>query len=259
MHVAVARAAGAGRVQRDLDQAGTIDSKTALAAPQIGRADEALGHRDEIIGKAVDAAEMLPRQIPALARHGESAVFARHRDHRPHDQRLDRGQFDRGTGKGECAERGDLVRGLRSRLCQRAIGQPADIAVAVQLAPGKTFASAVIDGDALALQRLGRKHGVGRRSLAQRRQRLRYLEYFAFDKARGLDLAFEIFRGEVAPRRRQARIIHSVRPAVCRSRARPGIRRPRAAPAWPSASSHRCRHAASFSRPRRNAAGTARR
>ena len=79
LHVAVARAAGAGSVQCDLDQAGTIDSEAALAAPQIGRADEPLGHLDKIALKAIEIAEMLPRQIPALARDGESAVLARHR------------------------------------------------------------------------------------------------------------------------------------------------------------------------------------
>src|SRR3981081_2157268 len=35
LHVAVARTAGARGVQRYLDQPGTIDPKTALAAPQI--------------------------------------------------------------------------------------------------------------------------------------------------------------------------------------------------------------------------------
>ena len=259
LHVAVARAAGAGGVQRYLHQAGAIDAKTALAAPQIGRADKTLGDRDEILRHRIDAADMLPRQIPAFARHGEGAVFAHHRQRCPHHQRIDRRQFDRRTGKGKRPDGRDLVRRRGARLCQRAIGQPADIAVAVELAPRKAFAVAVVDGDALALQRLRRELGLGGGPVAQRRDRFRYFEFLAGDKARRLDLAFEIFCGEVAACRRQARIIHSVRSAVCRSRARPGIRRPRGAPVWPMASSRRCRHAASSSRPRRNAAGTARR
>ena len=48
LHVAVARAAGARGVQRYLHEAGAIDTKTALAAPQIGRADQSFGHRDKI-------------------------------------------------------------------------------------------------------------------------------------------------------------------------------------------------------------------
>src|ERR1700730_2783684 len=58
LHVAVARAAGARGVQCDLDEAGAVDATTALAAPQIGRADEAFGDRDEIILHGLDAADM---------------------------------------------------------------------------------------------------------------------------------------------------------------------------------------------------------
>ena len=202
---------------------------------------------------------MLARQMPAFAGYGESAILADHRYQISHHERIDRRQLDRGTRKRECAQARDLVRRRRGRFCQRAIRQPADIAVAVQLAPGKTFAIAVIDGHALAFQRLGQKRGIEGRRLAQRRERLGNFKFLATDKTRRRDLAFEIFRGEIGPRRRQARIIHSVGPAICRSRARPGIRRLPGAPVLPMASSRRCRHAASFSRVRRNAAGTARR
>src|SRR5439155_9389796 len=133
------------------------------------------------------------------------------------------------------------------------------IAVARQLAPGPAFTVAVVNGYVLAFQHLRRKHGVGGWGAAQRRDRIGYLELLAADEAGRHDLAFEIFRGEIWPSRRQARIIHNVRPAVCRSRARPGIRRPRVVPASLTASSRRYRRAASFSRLRRNAAGTARR
>src|SRR6266850_2752255 len=259
LHVAVARAAYACGVQRDLHQPGAVDAKTALAAPQIWRAGELFGHRDEIVHVAVDAADMLARQIPAAASHGENAIVADHRDGRPHDKRIDRQQFDRGPRKRECAQCHDLVCRRRGGLGQRAIGKPADITVAVQLAPRKTFAIAVINRDAFAHQRLRQQHGIAGRRAAQWRDGIRYLERLAGDKAPGLDPAFEIFRGEVGSRRGQPRIIHNVRSAVCRSRARPGIRLPRAAPASPMASSRRYRDAASSLRPRRNAAGTRRR
>src|SRR5690349_7847138 len=42
LHIAVARAAGAGGVERYLDEAGAIDAERALAAPEIWRAGEAL-------------------------------------------------------------------------------------------------------------------------------------------------------------------------------------------------------------------------
>src|SRR6476660_6955212 len=61
LHVAVARAAGAGGVQRNLDEAGAIDAERALAAPEIGRADKAFGDRDEILFHRIEAAEMRSR------------------------------------------------------------------------------------------------------------------------------------------------------------------------------------------------------
>src|SRR3954451_20659772 len=108
------------------------------------------------------------------------------------------------------------MRGRRGRLCQRGVRKPADIAVALQLAPGPAFAVAVVNGYVLAFQELRREHGIGGWGAAQRRDRIRYLELLAGDEAGAADLAFEIFRGEIWPTRRQARIIHNVRPALCR-------------------------------------------
>ena len=111
----------------------------------------------------------------------------------------------------------------------------------------------------LVTSRTAQERGIGGRRLAQGRDRLHDLELLTFDKALSFHLAFEIFGGEVAPRWRQARIIHSALPGVCRLRGPPGIRRLPAAPVLPMASSHRYRHAASFWRVRRSAAKTARR
>src|SRR5579872_3637854 len=71
LHVAVARTTCPRRGQRDLNQPRAIDSNGAFAAPQIGRADELLGDSNEIRRTAIERANMLPRQIPAFARHGE--------------------------------------------------------------------------------------------------------------------------------------------------------------------------------------------
>ena len=68
------------------------------------------------------------------------------------------GSLIEGPGKAKVLTAVTLCVGAGAGFCQRAIGQPADIAVAVQLAPGKAFAIAVIDGDALALQRLRQQH-----------------------------------------------------------------------------------------------------
>src|SRR5262245_31687335 len=104
----------------------------------------------------------------------------------------------------------------------------------------------VIDRNVFALERLGQKLGIGRGRAPKRRDGLDHFEYFTVDESRGLDLAFEIFGGEVGAGGRQAWVIHSVRSGVYRSHAPPGIRRLPAAPAWPSVSRRRCRHAASF-------------
>src|SRR6202142_4591208 len=133
---------------------------------------------------------------------------------------------------------------LAGRLFQRLVGQPADIAVAIELAPGPAFTVAVIDGRALALERLRREFRVGRRFATKRRQRIRDFEFLAGDKAGVLDLAFEIFGGEVGPRWREARIIiNSGGSGAGRWRAPPGIRRPRVGRVWRSASIHKYRHA----------------
>jgi len=172
LHVAVARAAGAGSVQCDLDQAGTIDSEAALAAPQIGRADEPLGHFDKIVLKVIEIAEMLPRQIPALARDSESAVLARHRQKRIHHQRGQWRQFDRSARKRKGPDRGNLVRRRGAGFGERRIRQPADIAIAVELPPGPALAIAIVDRRPLSLERLGPEPGVGRWFFPQRCDRV---------------------------------------------------------------------------------------
>src|SRR5690242_5853899 len=120
LHVAVARAAGAGGVQRYLDDAGAIDAERALATPEIGRADEAFGDRDEILFHRVEAADMPLWQIPAFACYGERAVFTGNRHARAHRQRLDRWQLDRRSRKRKGPQRRDLVRRSCSRPGQRA-------------------------------------------------------------------------------------------------------------------------------------------
>ena len=53
LHIAVTRAEMTGRHHRDLHQARTVHAEAGLAAPQIGRADEALGDADEIAGAVI--------------------------------------------------------------------------------------------------------------------------------------------------------------------------------------------------------------
>ena len=67
-------------------------------------------------------ADMPARQVPAFARDGERAVFARDADARAHRQRLDRRQLDRGAGKRKGPQRRDLVRRRGGGLASAASG-----------------------------------------------------------------------------------------------------------------------------------------
>src|SRR5262249_59389777 len=91
---------------------------------------------------------------------------------------------------------------------------------------------------------------------SHRRDRIVALELLTFDKPLGLDLAFEMFRGDVTAGRGKSRINHGARSTADRARGRPDTRRLRAVPASPLASRRRCRGAASFWRVRQSAAGT---
>jgi len=141
LHVAVARAAGAGGVQRNWTRPDNR-SKRCSCRPKIGRADEAFATAPKS-GMMVEwprwaAADTRPSRVtakgPLFGGHSKapSAGFAG-------------GSLIDGSGKGRCERRGDLVRRLSEGLCQRASGQPADVARRVQLTPRKTFGIAVLD------------------------------------------------------------------------------------------------------------------
>ena len=246
--------------RRYLDEAGAIDAQGCSCRP-TDRAcrRSARPRRRNPFCMLIDAAEMLPRQIPALARHGET-------DRRrgspsrmaPIASVSAGGSLIEGPGKANPDSR-DLVRRLAGRLRQRAIGQPADIAVAAQLAPRTTFAIAVIDRDALALQRLRQQRRIGGRRLAQRRERIDISNASPSTKRAASTLPSRYFAAR-SPRAgvRRGSSIAFAQQFVDRARGLafaafgpPGL--------GLSASSRRYRHAASFSRPRRSAAGTARR
>src|SRR5262249_60600573 len=90
----------------------------------------------------------------------------------------------------------------------------------------------LVDGDALALERLGVERRIGGGRLAQRR--------------RGFDDLVKL------------RLSHSATPRARRARARPGTRRPRAVRACCSGSRRRCRNATTPWPPRQTGARTTR-
>ena len=89
LHVAVARAWDAAGGQRDLHQTRAVEAHAGLAAPEIGRADEPLRHRDEIGFLGVERREMplrhdsrrtpAPRSCPVPGRRSPARRAATHR------------------------------------------------------------------------------------------------------------------------------------------------------------------------------------
>ena len=123
-------------VSADLHQAGAVEAEAGLAAPQIGRAEEALGDRDEIGGDVVERREMLRRHVAAGGRHRETRlVCARRRDAPPSGSAVSGGSLMIGPGNTRRAQRRDPVGRRRPRRAERGGRQPADIAVLVRAGP----------------------------------------------------------------------------------------------------------------------------
>ena len=116
----------------------------------------------------------------------------RDRQQRAHRQRGHRRQLDVGTGKAERARHRDLVRRPPRPAPERIRRQPADIAVALELAPGPAFLAGLVDRDALAQQRLRVEPRLVRRRAPNVGDRLDHLVARAFDETRGLDLALQM-------------------------------------------------------------------
>ncbi len=90
----------------------------------------------------------------------------------------------------------------------RRIGrQPSDIAVGLELAPAPAFVVDVVDRDALALERFGIERRVRHWLAPHRHDRVDHFAELSLGEAFGLDLAFEIFRGEIGTRRRDTGIV----------------------------------------------------
>ena len=77
--------------------------------------------------------------------------------------------------------------------------QIADIAVAFELAPGPAFLAGLIDGDALAKQRLRCRAALHAPVAPQVDDRLGDFALHAVDEALRLDLALQMFGREVRP------------------------------------------------------------
>ena len=156
LHVAVARAAGAGGGERNLHQPRTIDPEAALAAPQVGRADKASATATKSgtrwsIGLRCCRGRYQPSGVIANEPSSRSTV-----SEFPITKVSTGGSLIEGPGKAKVRKAVTLWVGWPAGFLSALIRQPADIAVAVELAPGPALAVAVIDRRALALERLRR-------------------------------------------------------------------------------------------------------
>ncbi|GAB1364977.1 hypothetical protein MASR1M32_42130 [Rhodobacter sp.] len=79
LHVAVAGAGQTGSQKRGLRQARTVDPGGGVAAPDVGRVQEAFGHRHRIGGEGVQRGKVHRRNI-ALRRDDPFAILPGHGD-----------------------------------------------------------------------------------------------------------------------------------------------------------------------------------
>ncbi len=178
-----------------------------LAAPKIRHAGKAFGDGNEILFHRTQRRKMTRGKMQTRRGYGEVAFALRNRKRAAERQRFHRRQFDRRPRKRQRAQHRDLVRRRSGRRGERRRRQPADIAVGVQLAPAPAFAVVFIDCYAFALERFGIERGIVRWCVSDGRLRRGDFAQRAIDKARGLDLAFKIFRREISSRGRHPWVV----------------------------------------------------
>ena len=129
--------------------------RAGLAAPQIGRAEEALCDADEITFLMMRLDKVPKRHEFIRGGDGKRRLDARNRQLAAKRKRFDRRNLDRRRREHQRAHDRDAMGGLRADVTQCFRRQPADIAVGLQLPPGPAFLVGVVDGDELAFERLG--------------------------------------------------------------------------------------------------------
>ena len=152
---------------------------------------------------------MARRHDSRRRRHREAAPAARRpRARAPSGSAAIGGSLIDGPGKHQRAQRRRPCGSAAApRRAQRVRRQPADIAVGGELAPGPAFVGRLVDGDALAHQRLGVERRVGRRARAAAAPAASITSRASpSTKRAAVDLALEMLGGEIGARRREARI-----------------------------------------------------
>ena len=172
-------------------------------APEIGRAEEALGNGDEIaLRRRIERRDMALDHGPLPAGEqpvGRAARLGRAGKRQPGAERQagERRQLQVGAGIEEGPERRDPVGRLR-RLGRERIGRHiADIGIGCELAPRPAFRPVLEDDDGLAEQRFALKPRIGPWRALDGRGGGDDPARHALDEARGLDRALQPDIGKV--------------------------------------------------------------
>src|SRR5215469_9080291 len=109
---------------------------------------------------------MARRHVAAGGCNRERILDACNREAASEREPFERRELDRRSREYQRAQRRDLVGGRGTRSAERVCGQESRIAVGLELAPRPAFFD-LVDGDALALERLGVERRIGGGRLAQ--------------------------------------------------------------------------------------------
>ncbi len=175
-----------------------------LAAPDIGRADEALRRRHPVRRDRLERRDVSGEDEP-IGRDADEAVgLLEHFHPRVQGQQVARRVLDVGAGQNRRGQCRDPMRRF-DRIAADDGMDVADIAVDRGLAPGPA-GFRFVDREGLAEQQLVVLQRILRRGMAERGAAARDGHDAALREGRGRDLAFQLRGGEIGPRRNVARI-----------------------------------------------------
>ena len=159
LQIGIARHGHPGRVERNLHEPRAIDAEARLAAPEIGRVQKPLGHRDEVFFALFVGFEMIGEDESIIADLREGALRRANANGGPERRGTPRWHFQVGTLIDKCPVDRDTMGRLRVPLCKRGRGDIADVAVPRELDPAPAFLI-LVKHELFAKQRLRIERGI---------------------------------------------------------------------------------------------------
>ena len=139
LQIGIARRRDPGRVERNLHEARAIDAEARFAAPEIGRVQKPLGHRDEVFFARVRMAEMIGEDESIIADLREGALRRANANGGPERRGTPRWHFQVRTLIDKGPVDRDAMGRLRVPLGKRGRGDIADVTVPRELDPAPAF------------------------------------------------------------------------------------------------------------------------